>query len=65
MNTAFKVRGFSIRGRVVTAAGEGIQGVSITGPGIKEVVTDADGYYRLTEVSSGTLSIFLHVLIFF
>jgi hypothetical protein len=54
LTSPFSVKGFSVRGRVIAANGEGVSGVTISGNGIKEAFTDADGFYRLTEVTSGT-----------
>eukprot|EP01127_Copromyxa_protea_P023042 TRINITY_DN8529_c0_g1_i1.p1 TRINITY_DN8529_c0_g1~~TRINITY_DN8529_c0_g1_i1.p1 ORF type:complete len:996 (-),score=239.24 TRINITY_DN8529_c0_g1_i1:43-3030(-) len=52
ISSPFSVKGFSVRGRVITSSGEGISGVTISGEGFKDATTDSEGFYRLTEVTS-------------
>lgn len=53
LKNPFKVNGFSVKGRVVTTGGEGIPGVTVSATGLTDALTDSDGYYSLTGVTSG------------
>lgn len=58
LKTAFKVGGFTVRGRVITRKGEGIPGVAITVSGVSDsVTTDSEGYYRLAGITSGNANV--------
>jgi hypothetical protein len=45
------VTGFSVGGRVVDSEDTGLKGVKIEIDGIERATTDADGYYKLDQVS--------------
>ncbi|BBM99994.1 BOS complex subunit NOMO [Marchantia polymorpha subsp. ruderalis] len=48
----FQVTGFSVRGRVVDSQGAGIGGVKIVIEDVERATTDAQGYYKLDQVTS-------------
>ncbi|GJP38808.1 hypothetical protein CLOM_g23217 [Closterium sp. NIES-68] len=49
----FQVRGFSVSGRVVDSAGEGVEGATVLLNGQTRAVTDAKGHYTLDQITSG------------
>ncbi|KAK8998240.1 hypothetical protein V6N11_083633 [Hibiscus sabdariffa] len=48
----FEVTGFSIRGRVIDANDNGVEGVKILVDGQERSITDKEGYYKLDQVTS-------------
>ncbi|XP_068661556.1 uncharacterized protein [Aristolochia californica] len=48
----FQVTGFSVGGRVVDGNGIGVEGVKIIVDGVERSITDAQGYYKLDQVTS-------------
>ncbi|KAG9457834.1 hypothetical protein H6P81_002342 [Aristolochia fimbriata] len=48
----FQVTGFSVGGRVVDGTDNGVEGVKIIVDGVERSITDAQGYYKLDQVTS-------------
>jgi len=58
LKTPFQVHGFSVTGKVIDVEGNGIHGVSVTlGKDTKPIITDANGVYKMENVTSGAYEI--------
>ncbi|KAL6494630.1 hypothetical protein OROGR_031430 [Orobanche gracilis] len=53
----FQVTGFSVGGRVVDSSGNGVDAAKILVDGLERSITDAEGYYKLDQVTSKRYSI--------
>ncbi|KAL6517503.1 hypothetical protein OROMI_033204 [Orobanche minor] len=53
----FQVTGFSVGGRVVDSNGNGVDAAKILVDGLERSITDAEGYYKLDQVTSKRYSI--------